>query len=482
MRKRWIEFYNRSTLATKIRFSYLVLLVPIFSILFFSIYNLWSGNQRYEDMINSTLVASEFSLDFKKDFDYEIYLVIVGNKTLKESDVDPMLRHAKNVVKGLENITESQDNRDRLQDIRKYLDSLQVYVARIDENMAEGNLYEENMEIWENDVQIVTTLVRDEISQYTYYEIQGIQKSKDDYQKFYTWMLRFCLIALVGVVVAVGIMSYLIPLSITRPFKELSQVTDEIAKENLSVRANVNTGVEATALSNSMNTMIDKINELLEQVTTEQIRLRKADFELLQAQINPHFLYNTLDAIIWLAEAGEQKRVVGMVRNLSDFFRTSLNQGKDINSIKEEMLHVKSYLEIQHVRYQDILSYDIEVPEALYIYSIPKITIQPLVENALYHGIKNKRGMGHISIRGEAGEKDFTITVTDDGIGIDETRLRQVQSGIQNKVLTGKDFYGLYNVCERIRLNFGEEYGIFIESVYGEGTSVRVILPYVEAK
>lgn len=482
MRKRWIEFYNRSTLATKIRFSYLVLLVPIFSILFFSIYNLWSGNQRYEDMINSTLVASEFSLDFKKDFDYEIYLVIVGNKTLKESDVDTMLRHAKNVVKGLENITESQDNRDRLQDIRKYLDSLQVYVARIDENMAEGNLYEENMEIWENDVQIVTTLVRDEISQYTYYEIQGIQKSRDDYQKFYTWMLRFCLIALVGVVVAVGIMSYLIPLSITRPFKELSQVTDEIAKGNLSVRANVNTGVEATALSNSMNTMIDKINELLEQVTTEQIRLRKAEFELLQAQINPHFLYNTLDAIIWLAEAGEQKRVVGMVRNLSDFFRTSLNQGKDINSIKEEMLHVKSYLEIQHVRYQDILSYDIEVPEALYIYSIPKITIQPLVENALYHGIKNKRGMGHIRIRGQAGEKDFTITVTDDGIGIDETRLRQVQSGIQNKVLTGKDFYGLYNVCERIRLNFGEEYGIFIESVYGEGTSVRVILPYVEAK
>lgn len=482
MRKRWIEFYNRSTLATKIRFSYLVLLVPIFSILFFSIYNLWSGNQRYEDMINSTLVASEFSLDFKKDFDYEIYLVIVGNKTLKESDVDTMLRHAKNVVKGLENITESQDNRDRLQDIRKYLDSLQVYVARIDENMAEGNLYEENMEIWENDVQIVTTLVRDEISQYTYYEIQGIQKSRDDYQKFYTWMLRFCLIALVGVVVAVGIMSYLIPLSITRPFKELSQVTDEIAKGNLSVRANVNTGVEATALSNSMNTMIDKINELLEQVTTEQIRLRKAEFELLQAQINPHFLYNTLDAIIWLAEAGEQKRVVGMVRNLSDFFRTSLNQGKDINSIKEEMLHVKSYLEIQHVRYQDILSYDIEVPEALYIYSIPKITIQPLVENALYHGIKNKRGMGHIRIRGQAGKKDFTITVTDDGIGIDETRLRQVQSGIQNKILTGKDFYGLYNVCERIRLNFGEEYGIFIESVYGEGTSVRVILPYVEAK
>ena len=227
---------------------------------------------------------------------------------------------------------------------------------------------------------------------------------------------------------------------------------------------------------------LKKAVALLDTGKLLSVSKRQAQYLALQNQINPHFLYNTLDAIIWLAEAGEQKRVVGMVRNLSDFFRTSLNQGKDINSIKEEMLHVKSYLEIQHVRYQDILSYDIEVPEALYIYSIPKITIQPLVENALYHGIKNKRGMGHISIRGEAGEKDFTITVTDDGIGIDETRLRQVQSGIQNKVLTGKDFYGIYNVCERIRLNFGEEYGIFIESVYGEGTSVRVILPYVEAK
>ena len=238
------------------------------------------------------------------------------------------------------------------------------------------------------------------------------------------------------------------------------------------------TGAEASILSNSMNTMIDKINELLEQVKTEQVRLRKAEFELLQAQINPHFLYNALDAIIWLAEAGDQKRVVNMVRSLSDFFRTSLNQGKDINSIQEEMLHVRSYLEIQQVRYQDILSYEIDVPQELYQYSIPKITVQPLVENALYHGIKNKRGLGHIIIRGEAKQDYFVLLVQDDGIGIDQARLLQVQSGIQNKVLTGKDFYGLYNVNERIRLNFGEEYGISIDSVYGEGTEVRIVLPY----
>lgn len=285
--------------------------------------------------------------------------------------------------------------------------------------------------------------------------------------------LILCILALIN--------SY-ISSRITNPIRELEKSVGVLEAGNLSAPVYIGGSYEIRHLGKSISDMAGQIRLLMQDIVREHEAKRKQEFDTLQSQINPHFLYNTLDAIIWLAEAGEQKRVVGMVRNLSDFFRTSLNQGKDINSIKEEMLHVKSYLEIQHVRYQDILSYDIEVPEALYIYSIPKITIQPLVENALYHGIKNKRGMGHIRIRGEAGEKDFTITVTDDGIGIDETRLRQVQSGIQNKVLTGKDFYGLYNVCERIRLNFGEEYGIFIESVYGEGTSVRVILPYVEAK
>ncbi|MDD6193441.1 MAG: sensor histidine kinase [Lachnospiraceae bacterium] len=479
MLKGWKELYNRSTLATKIRWSYVLLLAPICLILFYSFYNLWSSNRQYENMINSTVVASEFSLDFKKDFDYEVYLLIVGNKSVQESDTKEMLDKAYNIAEGLENITDSLENRQRIKNIKKYLKNLEVYTKRIENNLAQGNKYQENMEIWENDVQIVTTLVRDEFSQYTYYEVQGVQKSQEAYRRFFTQMLRFCLMAMVIILGLTIFLSYYVPRSITKPFQELSHVTDQIAKGDLTVRANINTGVEATMLSDSMNTMIDKINELLEQVKTEQVRLRKAEFELLQAQINPHFLYNTLDAIIWLAEAGEQKKVVSMVKNLSDFFRTSLNRGKEVNSIREEILHVKSYLEIQQVRYQDILSYDIDVPEELEKYSIPKITVQPLVENALYHGIKNKRGMGHIRVWGVPEEDCFELRVKDDGIGISPERLLQVQDGIRNKVLTGKDFYGLYNVNERIRLSFGEEYGINISSEMGEGTLVCIRLPYV---
>lgn len=477
MIRRLKDIYYRSSLATKIRYSYLFLLIPLLIFLVFTFYNLWDMNHNYEDMVNSTVVASEFSLDFKKDFDYETYLLIVGNKTVEESELDSMIEEAERIVAGLEEITEAEDNIARLDSVNKYLSNLRIYVDRIEENLQKESHYEDNMEIWENDVQIVTSLVGDTMSQYIYYEVRGIQQSRAVYQTFFMNLVRFSLLGMGLLLLLVIILSYYIPRSITMPITRISRVTNQVAKGNLSVRAAAESGAEARMLSDSLNAMIDKINELLDQVTTEQIRLRKAEFELLQAQINPHFLYNTLDTIVWLAEAGDQKRVVSMVGNLSDFFRTSLNQGKDIISIREELAHVRSYLEIQQVRYQDILRYEITVPEDLYEYKIPKITIQPLVENALYHGIKNKRGQGTITVSGKRNENGFVLYVRDNGIGMTQERLKEVRAGIQKLSYTGKEIYGLYNVNERIRLNFGETYGISIESTYGEGTCVSISLP-----
>ena len=476
MKKRLKRIYDNSTFATKIRYSYLLLLVPLVLFLFFCFYHLWDINHNYESMLNSTVVAGEFSLDFKKDFDYETYLVIVENKTPEESKMDSMLGEANRIVDGLEQLTTSEDSRSYLKSVRRYLDNLATYKQRIEENLQEGNRYEDNMRIWENDVQIVTALIQESMSQYSHSEIKELQKSHADQQEFFESMVRYLLVAFLGIFVLILFLSYFIPLSITRPILRVEEVTKQVASGNLSVRSEVEDGAEVRALSESLNTMIDKINELLEQVTTEQIRLRKAEFELLQAQINPHFLYNTLDTIIWLAETGEQKKVVSMVGSLSDFFRSTLSRGKDIVTLKEELQHVRSYLEIQQVRYQDILQYEIEAPEELYLCQIPKMTIQPLVENALYHGIKNKRGAGRIRKENHG----CRIRIEDNGIGITKERLAQVQDGILHKVLTGKDIYGLYNVHERIRLNFGERYGISIESEYGEGTVVSIFVPYVE--
>ena len=413
MKEKLRKIYHNSTLATKIRYSYLLLLIPIVAFLIFCFCNLWSSNRKYEDMLNSAMVASEFSLDFKKDYDYETYLLIVENKTLDESKLGEMLKEANRIVDGLEELTDSKENRNRLASAKKYLNNLQIYKERIEQNLKDGNKYENNIEIWENDVQIVTALMRETIFQYIYYEIKDIQKARTEYQDFFMQMIRFSIIAFALILILITFLSYYIPLSITHPIRKLSEVTDQVAKGDLTVRSDVRSGAEVSVLNDSLNTMIDKINELLEQVKTEQGRLRKAEFELLQSQINPHFLYNTLDTIVWLAEAGEQKKVVDMVGSLSDFFRTSLNQGKDMVSVKEELQHSRSYLEIQQVRYQDILQYEIQVPEPLFCYLIPKITIQPLVENALYHGIKNKRGIGKIMITGKR-EKDYFVLIVED--------------------------------------------------------------------
>ncbi len=458
MKEKIKQLYNNSTLAMKIRYFYLMLLVPIMIFLVFLLYNLWVVNRSYESMINSSVVASEFSLDFKKDFDYETYLLIVENKSIEEAKLDDMLSDANRIVERLEEFTNSRENISRLNSAKKYLKNLGIYKERIEQNL----------------------LLQDTIFQYIYYEISDLQQLSAEYQKFFVGTVRFFLIAFACIFVSILFFSYYIPLSITRPIRKLSEVTDQVAKGDLSVRFDARSGVEVNRLSDSLNTMIDKINELLEQVTTEQIRLRKAEFELLQTQINPHFLYNTLDTIIWLAEAGKQREVVGMVGSLSEFFRASLNQGKDIISIREELQHVKSYLEIQQVRYQDILKYEIQVPGELDKYLIPKITIQPIVENALYHGIKNKRGLGRIRVSGKKEEGGFAIQVEDNGIGINEERLRQVRDKIQYRTPAENDIYGLYNVNERIRLNFGEKFGISIESVYGEGTVVSIHLPYGE--
>ncbi len=424
---------NKSVLAGQIRLSYLILLLPNIVFMVYAFYNINILNERYNNMLNSVTVASEFSLDFKNDFDYETYLLIVGNVTPEESSIPKLLSDAGNVVDSLKEITDTPDNQKRLESAEKYLNNLSRYIDNIIDNLSYGDRYDDNMLIWENDVQIVTALLQETINEYIYYENRQIQIAQAQNRQFYLNTIKVSIGIFAFIAVAIIVVSIVGPLWITRPIEE--------------------------------------------QVTREQKQLRKAEFELLQAQINPHFLYNTLDAIVWSAEAGNQKQVVKMVGSLSEFFRSSLNKGKELVRVREELSHARSYLEIQQIRYQDILSYEIEVPEELFEYEIPKITVQPIVENALYHGIKNRRGGGKITINGEEGDNDYRIIVTDDGIGMDSERLAQITEGLSGKNPGDVKIYGLYNVNERIKLFYGEEYGISIESEYDKGTRVVIRLP-----
>ena len=261
--------------------------------------------------------------------------------------------------------------------------------------------------------------------------------------------------------------------------------TRKAAGGDFTVRTKEDNSAELSVLNSSFNSMIEKIGNLVEDIRVEQLNLRATELKLLQAQINPHFLYNTLDTIIWLAEAGKKDDVVMMVTTLSDFFRTTLSKGRDYISVREEEAHIRSYLQIQQFRYRDILEYSIDIPEELYEYPILKLTLQPLVENALYHGIKNKRGLGHIRVSGEKQEGSLIFRVWDDGRGMESDRLEKVRrliGGEEEVDRSDPSGFGLFNVAQRLRLNYGAQYGISLESVYGEWTEVTVVIPAVFQK
>ncbi|MCA2000875.1 MAG: sensor histidine kinase, partial [Chloroflexi bacterium] len=226
--------------------------------------------------------------------------------------------------------------------------------------------------------------------------------------------------------------------------------------------------------------MIGKIKELLDSKIKEQEELKKAELRALQAQINPHFLYNTLDTIIWMAESKQTGQVVKIVSALSNFFRISLSKGMDWITIGEEVERVRNYLTIQKMRYRDILDYKIDVSEDVAENTILKLILQPLVENALYHGIKNKRQGGTISVRARRkNENEIMLEVEDDGIGFTPEKLKKLRAELEDdsgdiKLESG---FGIGNVNRRIRLYYGKPYGLSIESEYASGTRVTLVIP-----
>ena len=225
--------------------------------------------------------------------------------------------------------------------------------------------------------------------------------------------------------------------------------------------------------------MAARLQDLIDENRREQENLKKSELRALQAQINPHFLYNTLDAIVWLAEAGQSREVIHITRALSDFFRISLSQGKDWIPLSEEMKHLTGYLTIQKIRYRDILDYEIDIPEELGSCQVLKLLLQPLVENAIYHGVKHRRGRGLIRVTGYQEGGMLILRVQDNGAGMTAERLKQVRSGLCAD--SGESAgYGLFNVNKRIQLYYNLPQGIEIESDEKTGTVVTLRVPVRE--
>lgn len=290
------------------------------------------------------------------------------------------------------------------------------------------------------------------------------------------------LISIFGALVLIAsiLISIFFASSVVRPVRKLQELMTKVEGGNLDIHYDYTGCDEIAQLGKSFNSMILKIKELISKVYMEQMDKRKAELEVLQSQIKPHFLYNTLDTIQWKAIEHNAFEVADMITALSNLFRISISKGEEVISLEEEIEHVRSYLFIQRIRYQDTLDYQVEYEESLKECKVLKLIIQPVVENAIYHGIKNRRGKGFISIKISQEKKLIVIQIVDNGIGIKEERLAEIKSYLNGERKKGGSIgYGLYNVNERIRLEYGLEYGINVCSKYGEGAYITIKIPVI---
>ena len=461
-------------------------MLPFLCVAAYLLYALLSYGNAYDRVVRNMTMANSYNLSFKEEMDENLYKIVVSGTTFDEipgsdSLEDPyaLLDELQGDFRELESITTDATSRRWLQNLLRNIDTLRERVDDIRFNLQEGGHYDENIEMLDNNIYILTELIQDDIQYYIYYQTQSMEMMRASLnQQAFTFIV--CMILLLAALTAfVAIIETRISRSISGPILGLSQVTHEIAQGDFSVRAEEKGDRELSALAASVNNMAEHLSVMVMQIREDERKMRKAELRLLQEQINPHFLYNTLDAIVWMIEDGKSEQAEDMVVSLSTFFRTVLSRGREFISIREEVQHIRSYLEIQKARYQDILSYEIQVAPELYPYETLKMTLQPLVENALYHGVKNKRSGGLIRISGERDGALIRFMVEDDGIGMNAEALSHLQEEIRRPCKETDTGFGMANVNERIRMNFGADYGLMIESEEGKGTRVWVTIPAV---
>lgn len=458
------------------------MLIPLILFILFLLYRMNSYSDSYEKIYNNISLANQFSIEFQTEFDSKMYQIIIGSSDFETEKPYEYLNQAIEIITRLKNKSLESKNVSNCNQVLKVLNNIITYTQIIEHNLAQdGPKYDKNMEVLDKDIRTSTQLIKDRTQIYVFNEtfqmktVREIQQVETKKTINIAFLLFFVLLLLI-----IGVIE-LISRSITQPIEKLCEAVKQVGEGNFGIRVKKTETEEVRILASSFNQMIEKISELIKDVKTEQINLRKTELKLLQAQINPHFFYNTMDTIIWLAEANRNREVSNMVTSFSNFFRTSLSKGRDFITVREEELHILSYLQIQKIRYVDILDYEIQIPEEYKEFQILKLTLQPLIENAIYHGIKNKRGKGNITVSCELVKDCLIFKVTDNGIGIRDESLIKLKQQLSNynKAVDDNNGYGLVNVSERIKLNYGQEYGITVSSVYGEGTKMQIRIPAI---
>ena len=453
---------------------FLLLLTPVVV----QSYNSFQQAQSYREVIDNIIYANQLNLDVSERIDPIVWNIVAGKVRFENSGIMPLIADIRSKMISIRNNTGSVENRAIMDISLRMLAVLEDYLAKLRAQIDERYPVEENEKLLE-EIRVCVAGINDLLLEFSYQqanEVSVINQTMSRQSSRY-FMIN---IALTFITVAVGIFAFwYISRSLMNPIEKLLAMSNRISEGDFSARTELTTSDEFNDLAAAMNTMSEKTELLLEKGIEEQKQIQMMEHKVLQAQITPHFLYNTLDAIIWAAEADRKSDVVTLVSSLSSFFRISLSHGIDFIPISDEIEHVRNYLIIQQIRYSDVLSYEIIVDGDIPDKKILKLLLQPLVENSLYHGIKNTRDRGKItvSIKNEGGKIRFTVA--DNGIGMTQDRLEALRHDVNCG--SGEKGYGLFNVNRRLKLYYGLKEGIEIKSEYKKGTEVSFVLELKES-
>ena len=479
---KFIDFFVgiHLSLRTKILLSFFIVIFMMAAINAVLILEVLRFNRQYDAIITNVTTANSINGYIKPAIDTEMWNIVAGKKEFSEGKQYQIIEQVDSQITSMMANTESDKSRIKLEVILRTMNTLSRYIDKMGTQIARGSRVADNELVLEN-IRGVSEVVEESVQDYVLFEVN---QAEQQYKQTQTRFARLTIIYMILLPCVIGfsiMAAWIISASIYIPIKKLHNVTATITKNDLQALMTRDNVDEITELGLSFNFMIGRIRELLAAKIKEQEHLKKAELRVLQAQINPHFLYNTLDTIIWLAEAHKTGEVIEIVRALSSFFRIALSKGQDWITIRQELEHVRSYLTIQKMRYRDILDYKIEVDEDILNGAILKLTLQPLVENALYHGIKNKRNGGVITVQARRMDQNgVLLEVQDNGVGFTPYKLAQIQeeiNGDSEGITLKESGFGLENVNKRVKLFYGKQYGLAINSHYLEGTQVTLSIP-----
>ena len=456
-----------------------IMIIPtIYSVIVLQIHT-----KQYDDIITNVSNANRINQIAKTDVPNWLWEIVCGKKSFDENPPYEMINTIFDGIADMQAHTKSRDNKQKLEVAFRACTTLDNNIKMLENQMRGGSSVTAN-ETSLDEIRTITALFSDIMQDFILSEIETANETNNSI-KHSSIILTILQITIIIFSLAVSLNGYITVLrSIDRPLSDMKELSTQIAGGNLDARTKVPDVDELIPLANNMNLMAEQINVLIQKNIEEQQNIQKAEMKALQAQITPHFLYNTFDTIIWLAEEEKTDEVVKITKAFSEFLRISLSRGHEWITIAQELDHIKNYLTIQKIRYADILNYEIEADEEILNYKIIKLVLQPLVENAIYHGIKNKRGRGHLKVSAnftDDKKSSIMFTVTDDGAGFTQERLAQVNDELENATLDAEKLtsvYGLYNVNKKLKLYYGKETeGLVIQSEHNKGSCISFVIP-----